>query len=198
MNTTTFSTLMLLLSFRVDSSVIDNSLFTINEVSSGGTSCFHQQKKVEFIQPSNSLNIYLNNKPMSAKKRVRKTCNIAIPIQVKAGYKLKIIQADAFVHLELQEDEIVNISGELFGLGYKSVKVKHRETGLYNKDLKLNIIDGKSEDQWSGCGGSHLLRVNMGTNIKNKNSRKVSNRTVKNSFIDKLVLKFYEEKCNII
>ncbi len=161
----------------------------IGQPAYGGSGCPAGSAAVMLSPDGNEhvilLDKYSTETGTNGKKIDRKSCSIAIPIQVPAGYQLAVQPAlSAFVEARQQGNVTVQI--ETFLAGTKSLSIKRQfknTSSQYN--LGNEFILGKAV--WSACGQSTNLRIN--TSVLSVGSSTVSS-------IDPIGLKYYLRRCN--
>ena len=86
----------------------------------------------------------------------RMTCNLAVPVTLSKGKRLRIKGIDVEGSVELQNKSSLALNSELFFAGSKGALNRDSEMGELRKNLNFkHSIDLKSD-----CGSSTLLRLN--------------------------------------
>lgn len=131
------------------------------------------------------LDKYSTESGTNGKRIDRKSCNIAIPIQVPSGYQLAVQPAlSAFI--DARQQGTVTIQIETFLAGTKSSAIKRQFKNTSSQyDLGNEFILGKAV--WSACGQATNLRIN--TSVLSVGSSTITN-------IDPIGLKYYLRRCN--
>ena len=153
-------------------SVFANSPYTVGDISIGGTGCSSGAE----IKPNGGEigTLSLEKFKLSARKGTeRKSCTLAIPIQVAKGHQIAfgpISEIKGFASLPSSTAKL-NISQEVFLVGTKGKVVKAEKKGelvaKYEVENKLVLKDLR----WSACGASTILRVNVSAVLTNPTKR---------------------------
>lgn len=96
----------------------------------------------------------------------RKSCALAIPVTIPAGYSLSLIPAGikGFVSLPAGGEGEVNV--ESFFAGAQGPRLTKTFQGPLEKDFSLTFPDSEESSTYSPCGGTTNLRVNTSVLVK--------------------------------
>lgn len=94
----------------------------------------------------------------------RKTCNVAIPIDVPDGYKVTHGKITINGFKDLTENTMLTTNGEIFFAGTRGISFDFRSIG---PEIDLFTHDLTPQYMWSACGQDVILRFTMSTILKN-------------------------------
>lgn len=135
---------------------------------------------------SKNLTVQFYNFMTAEKKLSRKSCVIALPVQVPAGYKLTVMGAKISGASYLPGKSRGKISAEIFAAGKRGPR---KTFNLRSNNDGREFIKFKKFDV-SSCGVDTTLRIN--TSVLKRSRSKYSNSFVG---IDSLKLKYKLTKC---
>lgn len=132
-----------------------------------GSGCSHDLGNVFFELDLQKNVIRIIPKKMvlanATRKTLRKTCNMAIPLQGISGKKLQLVMADAYIKSKLEENECTKLSLSLFSGSGKEIKMsKSNSTSGESRDMARKTFELES-----GCGEETNLRMNLSQTLSN-------------------------------
>lgn len=110
-----------------------------------------------------SLSILFDDLVVPASGQVRKSCTVAAPLSLPAGYSLGVYRVDyrGFAHLSKKETATLVVD---YALGPKSNGRQFKRTvrGATNEDFLFTENIGAGQMKRVGCGASAMLNVTVG------------------------------------
>ena len=111
-------------------------------------------------------------------KLQRKTCSLAVPLDVPKDYQVAIVPGEVKGVANLKENSSLKISMTTFLVGKDPVESKMTLKDSYNGEFKMGGSNNLSSVEFSKCGESTNLRVNLSLLLKSKNKDEISNAQV--------------------
>lgn len=155
----------------IDSERLDKA-FLLDQLQVNGSGCPLSQfgTRVDFDREANQLSITFEEYNMTLAKESnghfsRKSCAVAIPIQLPANSRLVVTQMDLTANLELGPSADIDFGGEAFFAGEQSQRMNQIVAG---KDVtqKGRSLLRKNEVFKSACGGTGIFRTNTYATLK--------------------------------
>ncbi len=88
----------------------------------------------------------------------RKSCLVAIPVQVDKGTQVAIIHPKVLAQIELNKKSKGHVSVESFLAGSKGTKAEQNLIGPIDKSI---LVTNNDSTEWTQCGVSTNLRLNI-------------------------------------
>lgn len=149
--------------------------------SMGGTGCPEGSASASVSPDQTSLSILFDQFVASAggntgKNLDRKSCNIAIPVQVPAGMSVSILAVDYRGFNDLPAGAMARMSAEYFFAGSQGPRFVQDFRGPIAQDFLFN--NQMVAVAWSACGASTILRVNASTLVQTNRQRQEASSMV--------------------
>ena len=109
----------------------------------------------------------------SRRKRVRKSCNLAVPVDVKRGVSLGVFRVDYRGYSYVPEGDRRSYSkfdAEYYFAGKEGPKVSRKYRAGTDKDLFISNKLAVGAVTWSPCGASTNFRINTAITAFKKNA----------------------------
>ena len=127
----------------------------------------------------------------------RKSCNIAIPVQVPQGYSVSVFTVDYRGFNFLPYGARSALNAEYFFAGQPGPRTVRYFYGSLNSDYLFRNTLTNEQIVWSPCGASTNLRVNASMMVQTNSSRQQSFATVDSADIKAgLVFHIQWRRCN--
>lgn len=145
----------------------------------GGTGCPAGSAAVAIAPDAQSLSILFDRFVSEAggitgRSMDRKTCNIAVPVNVPNGYSVSVFQIDyrGFNSLPFGAYSVFNV--EYFFAGVRGPVYEKRFDGHMEGQYLLNNTLIASAVTWSPCGKPVILRANSGMMVRTNGAQAMS------------------------
>lgn len=163
----------------VDSERLDKA-FLLDQLSVNGSGCPLNQygTRVDFNRESNQLNISFEeyNLPLVKPTQglfARKSCSLAIPIELPANTRLVVTQMDLTANLDLSLNSNLEFGGEVFFAGEQGLRLTQTVSGN-DVPQKGRSLLRRNEVLKSACGGKGIFRTNTYGTLKRQNSEDIA------------------------
>lgn len=138
----------------------------------GGTGCPGGSASASVAPDGSSLSIIFDSfvteaGPASGRTIDRKSCNIAVPVQVPSGYSVSIISVDYRGFVSLPQGAQAQMSAEYFFAGSQGPRFAQNFRGRMDQNYTFNNRLGVQAMVWSPCGADVQLRVNAAMMVRN-------------------------------
>jgi hypothetical protein len=135
----------------------------LGEPAYGGNGCPAGTASATLSPDNTQLSILFDQYVAEAGRSVgksidRKTCNLAIPVQVPAGLSVSILKVDYRGYVSIPRNSEARFSVEYFFAGSRGPTTQQIFRGPTDEDYL--ITDDLVATAWSPCGASTNLRVN--------------------------------------
>ncbi len=153
-------------------SAFANSPYVVGDINVSGTGCATGSE----IEPNGGEigALSLEDFKLSARKGLdRKSCTLAIPIQVAKGHQIAygpISEIKGFASLPSSTAKL-SISQEVFLVGTKGKVLKEEKKGILVSKFEIENKLVLKDLRWSVCGASTILRVNVNATLTNPTKR---------------------------
>lgn len=136
----------------------------------GGTGCPAGSAQAILSPDNTQISILFDNFIAEAggngKQLDRKSCNIAIPVQVPQGFSVSVFKMDYRGYVSVPMGGQGEIRASYFFAGSQGPTFYQRFNGGTNRDyLFTNNLVGVA-DVWSACGASVILRTNANMMVR--------------------------------
>jgi hypothetical protein len=149
----------------------------------GGSGCPAGSASVTLAPDQKSLSIlfdsYITEAGGVTRRRLdRKSCNIAIPVQVPQGYSVSVFQVDyrGFNSLPRGARSVFNV--EYFFAGSQGPRQTKTFSGPTDQNYQLSDLLSASALVWTPCGASTNLRINSSMMVQTTPSLQQAMATV--------------------
>jgi hypothetical protein len=129
----------------------------------GGTGCPAGSASVTISPSEDAISILFDSYIAEAggRKRVdRKSCNLAIPVQVPQGYSVSVFQVDYRGFNSIPRGARNQFDVEYFFAGSRGPMIRRTFMGPQDDSFSIGDTLIASAIVWSGCGESVNLRIN--------------------------------------
>lgn len=139
----------------------------------GGTGCPAGSASATLSPDFSALTILFDNYVAEAgngRTLDRKTCNIAIPVNIPNGKSVSLFTIDYRGFNSIPLGAYATFSAEYFFAGYQGPKFERRFDGIYEDQYIIENVLPATAVVWSACGEDVNLRINTSITAKT-NSR---------------------------
>ena len=108
----------------------------------------------------------------SNKKRVRKSCNLAMPVDVQSGVSLGIFRVDyrGYAYVPRQSGSYAKFNVEYYWAGQRGPVASKTYSPGFDDDVFISHKLGVGAVVWSPCGAATNFRINSGITAYKKQS----------------------------
>lgn len=135
----------------------------------GGTGCPQGSVSATLSPDSKQLSVLFDSYSVEASRTRptdRKSCNVAIPVNVPHGISFSIIEVDYRGYNSLPRGASSQLDVEYFFAGTQGVRTSHGFTGEMDDNYFVQDRLGAAAVVWSPCGMPVNLRVNSSMRVK--------------------------------
>ncbi len=142
----------------------EGDIIQVGEIAYGGNGCPEGSIVVAGDAEKNALVLQFDQYTAAAGRgegRIgRKSCNVAIPVTVPAGFQVGIVAADYRGYVSLSEGAQAQLLSEYFIAGSEGALYKESYLGEISEEVNIHHESPDGAILWSPCGTDANLRIN--------------------------------------
>ncbi len=109
----------------------------------------------------------------------RKSCTLAIPLDIPEGYKLALVPGELAGVMDLKSNSSLTVNLKTFLTGQDGISNKVSFSGSKLGPFSIGEVEDLSAVEFSKCGEAVNLRMNMSLLLKSKNKDDASFASIK-------------------
>lgn len=137
---------------------------TLGDPAHGGSGCPSGTISATLSPDETELSILFDDYYVEAggdqRNTVRKSCNLAIPVEIPAGFSVSILSADYRGYVSLPSKAQARFTTEYFFAGEKGKKNTTVWKGYTDEDFDVSDLFDVTGKVWTQCGKDTILRIN--------------------------------------
>lgn len=165
----------------------------------GGNGCPQGTASAVVSPDGKSLSILFDEYMVEAQGKTtvaRKSCNLAIPVNIPNGFSVSIIGVDYRGYVSLPQGASARFSTEYFFAGVKGPSYARDFLGSYDDEYTITNQLAVSALVWSACGAQPNLRINTSMLSRTNSKKELALATVDSVDVSAgLIYHFQFRKC---